>query len=215
VRIQRQLGLNRLSRLEPPYPVVRYERSKPGELLHLDIKKLGRIGRIGHRITGSRRWQFLTKGIGWEYLHVAVDDYSRGSYAELLPNERGESSAAFLQRAAEWFKSKGVKRIERVMTDNGKTYLSHAFGRVLAKLRARHLRTRPYTPRTNGKVERMIQTLLKEWAYAQPYRNSIARSIALKSYLAFYNTQRPHTALQFQPPASRLAPVNNVLINNI
>ena len=215
VRVQRRLGLNRLSRLEPSIPVIRYERSRPGELIHLDIKKLARIGRIGHRITGTRRWQFLTKGIGWEYLHVAVDDYSRFTYSELLRDERGESSAGFLERAAAWFRSHGIERVEGVMTDNGKTYASNAFKGVLAKLKARHLLTKPYTPRTNGKVERMIQTLLREWAYARPYRNSIARSIALKAYLAFYNTKRPHTALQYGPPASRLPTVNNVLINNI
>jgi transposase InsO family protein len=204
VRVQRQLGLNRLDRLEPPCPVVRYERAAPGELLHLDVKKLGRIRRWGHRVTGTRRWQHRTRGIGWEFLHVALDDHSRLTYAELLPDERGETAAAFLTRAAAWFRRHGVRRIERVMTDNGAAYLSRAFQQALGRLAARHLRTRPYTPRTNGKVERVIQTLLREWAYVRPYRTSLHRSVALQPYLVYYNTKRPHTALNFLSPASRL-----------
>jgi transposase InsO family protein len=203
VRVQRQLGLNRLDRLEPPRPVVRYERARPGELLHLDVKKLGRIRRWGHRSTGTRRWQHRTRGLGWEFLHVALDDHSRVTYAELLPDERGETAAAFLTRAAAWFRAHGVRRIDGVMTDNGPAYLSHAFQHALAALSARHLRTRPYTPRTNGKVERVIQTLLREWAYARPYRTSLHRAVALPPYLLYYNTQRPHTALNFLPPAHR------------
>jgi transposase InsO family protein len=205
VRVQRQLGLNRLDRLEVPQPVLRYEWARPGDLLHLDVKKLGRIGRFGHRITGSRRWQHCTRGIGWEFLHVALDDHSRVTYAELLPDERGETAAAFLTRAAAWFRQHGVARIARVMTDNGAAYLSRAMRHVLDTLGARHLRTRPYTPRTNGKVERVIQTLLREWAYARPYRTSLARSLALQPYLVYYNTQRPHTALTFLSPAHRLS----------
>ena len=204
VRVQRQLGLNRLDRLEGPPLVLRYEWAHPGDLLHLDVKKLGRIARFGHRITGSRRWQHRTRGIGWEFLHVAIDDHSRVTYAELLPDERGETAAAFLTRAAAWFHQHGVARIERVMTDNGAAYLSRAFQHALGALSARHLRTRPYTPRTNGKVERVIQTLLREWAYARPYRNSARRAVALESYLLYYNTQRPHTALNFLSPAHRL-----------
>lgn len=202
VRVQRQLGLNRLHRLEPPRPVVRYERARPGELLHLDVKKLGRIGQIGHRITGVRVHR--TRGIGWEYLHVAVDDHTRLAYAELLPDERQERACAFLARAAAWFQQQGITRIERVMTDNGSAYVSHAFGAAVQALGARHLRTRPYTPRTNGKVERLIQTLLREWAYAHAYPTSLRRSLALRPYLAYYNTERPHTALNYLPPASRL-----------
>jgi transposase InsO family protein len=204
VRVQRQLGLNRLARLTPPHPVVRYERARPGELLHLDVKKLGRIGRIGHRIHGDRRTR--QRGIGWEFLHVALDDHSRVTYAELLPDERGPTAAAFLVRAARWFRQHGLRRIERVMTDNGAAYISQAVARAIALLRTRHLRTRPYTPRTNGKAERVIQTLLREWAYAQPYRTSLARSLALGPYLVYYNTVRPHTALALQAPASRLTP---------
>ena len=205
VRVQRHLGLNRLDRLEAPQPVVRYEWARPGELLHLDVKKLGRIRRWGHRITGTRRWQHLTRGIGWEFLHVALDDHSRVTYAELLPDERGETAAAFLTRAAAWFRAQGVRRIERVMTDNGAAYLSRAMQHALRTLGARHLRTRPYTPRTNGKVERVIQTLLREWAYVRPYRTSLHRAVALQPYLGYYNTQRPHTALNFLPPAHRVA----------
>jgi transposase InsO family protein len=207
VLVQRRLGLNRLRRLDPPQPVVRYERARPGELLHLDVKKLGRIGCAGtrgRRVTGQRRQGYRQAGLGWEFLHVAIDDYSRVSYAELLPNEQQSSAVTFLARAAAWFHRHGVQRIERVMTDNGSAYVSHAFGAAVQALGARHLRTRPYTPRTNGKAERLIQTLLREWAYVRPYRSSAVRSLALRPYLAYYNTQRRHTALALQPPASRL-----------
>jgi transposase InsO family protein len=208
VRTQRQLGLARLPRLEPLVPAVRYERARPGELLHLDIKKLGRIGSQGgvasHRITGARHYRTHTRGIGWEYLHVAIDDHTRLTYAELLPDEQQTSAVAFLVRAAAWFLAQGLPRIERVMTDNGGAYLSHAFRGAVATLGARHVRTRPYTPRTNGKAERLIQTLLREWAYVRPYRSSHFRQLALGRYLSFYNTQRRHTALGFRPPISRL-----------
>lgn len=202
VAVQRRLGLNRLSRLEPPRPVVRYERARPGELVHLDVKKLGRIGRVGHRIHGDRSRR--GRGVGWEYLHVAIDDCTRLAYAELLVDERADRATAFLRRAAAWFQRQGIARLERVMTDNGAAYVSHAFAQALAALGARHLRTRPYTPRTNGKVERLIQTLLREWAYATPYRTSLARSLALAPYLAYYNAERPHTALGYHPPQHRL-----------
>lgn len=212
VTVQRRLGLNRLPRLEPPHPVVRYERARPGELLHLDVKKLGRIGRVGHRIHADRTRR--ARGVGWEFLHVAIDDCTRLTHAELLPDERQETATAFLQRAAMWFARQGVPRVERVMTDNGSAYRSHVFSRALARLGARHLFTRPYTPRTNGKVERVIQTLLREWAYAVPYGSSLRRSLALPPYLAYYNTERPHTALGFKSPQHRLASVNNLLTNN-
>ena len=214
VVIQRRLGLNRLPRLAPAIPLVRYERARPGELVHLDVKKLGRIGRVGHRITGVRTHRQATAGIGWEYLHVAIDDHSRLAYAELFPDERPASAVTFLAHAVAWFTAQGIGRVERVMTDNGGAYISHAFRDAMYALGARHLRTRPYTPRTNGKVERLIQTLLREWAYVRPYGTSIRRSLALRPYLAYYNTQRLHTALGFQPPSSRLDSVNNVLINN-
>ena len=203
VAVQRRLGLNRLSRLEPPRPVVRYERARPGELVHLDVKKLGRIGRVGHRIHGDRSRR--GRGVGWEYLHVAIDDCTRLAYAELLVDERADRATAFLRRAAAWFQRQGIARLERVMTDNGAAYVSHAFAQARAALGARHLRSRPYTPRTNGKAERLIQTLLREWAYAQAYRSSIPRALALRPYLAYYNTERPHTALGFTTPRQRLA----------
>lgn len=203
VTVQRRLGLARLPRLQPPVPLIRYERARPGELLHLDIKKLGRITRVGHRIHGDRTTR--ERGAGWEYLHVAVDDHTRLTYAELLADERGATATAFLARAAVWFAAQGIARVERVMTDNGSAYVSRAFGAAVQALGARHLRTRPYTPRTNGKVERMIQTLLREWAYARPYNTSHRRRRALCPYLVYYNTQRPHTALGFRPPLSRLA----------
>lgn len=208
----RRLGLNRLPRLEPPRPIVRYERARPGELLHLDVKKLGRIGRVGHRIHGdpSRK----SRGVGWEFLHVAIDDCTRLTYAELRPDERQVTAAQFLVRAAAWFQRHGVAAIERVMTDNGSCYRSYVFRDTVTALAARHLFTRPYTPRTNGKVERVIQTLLREWAYATPYGTSLRRSLALRPYLAYYNTARPHTALGYQSPQRRLESVNNLSINN-
>lgn len=207
VLVQRRLGLNRLSRLDPPQPIVRYERARPGELLHLDVKKLGRIGARGERgrlMANQRHRGYRQAGLGWEFLHVAIDDFSRVSYAELLPNEKQGCATAFLARAAAWFREHGVRRIERVMTDNGSAYISNAFGAAVQALGASHLRTRPYTPRTNGKAERLIQTLLREWAYVRPYRSSAFRSLALRPYLTYYNTQRRHTALNLQPPASRL-----------
>ena len=163
-RILKRHGLERLKKLDPVIPIRRYERSKPGELVHLDIKKLGRVAGIGHRITGVRTHDRKGKK-GWEFVHVCIDDYSRLAYVEVLPNERAESSIAFLYRAAAWLRSQGIT-VERVMTDNGSGYVSKSFRAAVAELRARHIRTRPYTPRTNGKAERFIQTLLREWAYA-------------------------------------------------
>lgn len=208
----RRLGLNRLPRPEPPRPIVRYERARPGELLHLDIKKLGRIGRVGHRIHGdpSRK----SRGVGWEFLHVAIDDCTRLTYAELRPDERQVTAAQFLLRAAAWFQRHGVAAIQRVMTDNGSCYRSYVFRDAVTALGARQLFTRPYTPRTNGKVERMIQTLLREWAYATAYGTSLRRSLALRPYLAYYNSARPHTALGYRSPQQRLESVNNLSINN-
>ena len=158
-------GLGRLAALEPRLPVIRYQKERPGELIHVDIKKLGRIEGVGHRITGDRSRP--TRGKGWEYLHVCVDDASRLAYTELLPDERKESAVAFLVRALAWFASLGVT-VERVMTDNGGAYRSHAFREACTAAGLKHRRTRPYTPRTNGKAERFIQTSLREWAYLQP-----------------------------------------------
>lgn len=208
----RRLGLSRLRSLEPPRPVVRYERSRPGELLHIDIKKLGRIGRIGHRINGNRRT--AVRGIGWEYLHVCVDDASRLAYSEVLSDEKGHTCAAFLERAATWYRSLGVP-VERVMTDNGSGYRSHVFRQAMALIGARHLRTRPYTPRTNGKAERFIQSALREWAYARAYRRSDLRVAALSAWIRYYNRERPHMGIRGLSPQRRLERlVNNVFVND-
>lgn len=199
----RQAGIGRLAWLEPQEPPRRYQRERPGELLHLDIKKLGRFSRIGHRITGDRRGQSNTRGVGWDFVHVAIDDATRLAYVEVLPSERKGCARAFLRRAAEWFRARGVK-IERVMTDNGSCYRSGDFRAAVKDLGARHLFTRPYTPKTNGKAERFIQTLMREWAYALPYRTSDARNDDLTRWLDWYNRRRPHSALNAQPPDSAL-----------
>ncbi len=201
VTIHRRLGLNRLARLEPPPPIRRYEHEQPGALVHLDIKKLGKIGRVGHRIHGDQRRR--ARGIGWEFTHVAIDDCTRLAYAEVLAGEDGETTAGFLTRALAWFTALGI-RVQRILTDNGRCYLSHAVQRVLTAARIRHRRTRPYRPQTNGKAERFIRTLLHEWAYARAYGRSARRTAALPGYLRFYNTERRHTALGFVAPAQRL-----------
>jgi transposase InsO family protein len=208
---QRRQGLARLPQLAPPAPVVRYQRERPGELLHVDTKKLGRIGRIGHRIHGDH--QIRARGIGWEVLYAAIDDATRVAYSEVLGDETGGTAAGFLARALAWYAARGI-RVESVMTDNGSPFVSHAWRAALQAAGLRHLRTRPYTPRTNGKVERFIQTLLREWAYAQPYPRSWVRTRALRPYLRYYNLERPHTALGYRPPLARLASVNNVFVNN-
>jgi transposase InsO family protein len=209
--VLRRLGLGKLAALEPKPAPVRYERARPGELIHLDTKKLGRIDGIGHRITGDRRGQSSKRGTGWEALHVAVDDASRLAYTELLPDEKKESACAFLSRALAFFAAHGVT-VERVMTDNGSAYKSHRFRETIAAAGLRHIRTRPYTPRTNGKAERFIQTSLREWAYANPYRSSLERRQAMFPFIDAYNTQRPHSALANQTPWRRL---NNLLGNDI
>jgi len=203
-RILRRLGLNRLSALEPVEPVRRYERDHPGEMIHLDIKKLGRFNRIGHRITGDRTGQSNSRGVGWEYVHVAIDDHSRLALASVASDEKGDTATAFLKAAVNHFRERGV-RIERVMTDNGSAYVSYAFRDACTRPRIRHLRTKPYTPRTNGKAERFIQTCLREWAYAEAYTTSAARTTALGHWLHHYNWHRPHSALHSQPPISRLS----------
>ena len=203
--VLRRLGLGRLAALDPKPPVVRYERERPGELIHLDTKKLGRIARPSHRVTGNRRDR--VEGIGWEHLHVAVDDASRLAYTEVMADERKESACAFLDRALLFFAAHGV-RVERVMTDNGSAYRSRLFREHLAGAGCRHVRTRPYTPRTNGKAERFIQTSLREWAYARAYQTSNERTCAMQPWIAAYNHFRPHSALGGHPPITRL---NNVL----
>lgn len=198
---QRRLGLNRLSRLEPPRPIQRYEHARPGDLVHLDVKKLGAIRRIGHRMHGDRRQR--ARGAGWEYVHVAIDDCTRLAYAEVLPSETGLTTAAFTARALAWFAAQGVQ-VQRLLTDNGAGYRSRVLRALLAAHRIRHRFTRPYRPQTNGKAERFIRTLVHEWAYAQAYRHSRFRAAALPSYLRFYNTERRHGALGFTTPAQRL-----------
>jgi transposase InsO family protein len=202
-RILRRLGLNRLSALEPAEPVRRYERDKPGEMIHIDIKKLGRFNKIGHRITGDRRGQSNSRGVGWEYVHVAVDDHSRIAFAIVMSSEKRRSATAFLRAAVAYYEGLGVK-VERVMTDNGSCYKSFAFRRSCKELGLKHIRTRPYTPKTNGKAERFIQTSLREWAYAQAYQTSTERKAELPSWLHRYNWHRPHTGIDDKTPISRL-----------
>jgi len=201
-RILRRQGLARLRALEPPVPVQRYQWAHPGDLLHLDVKKLGRIGRVGHRISGDRRSR--VRGIGWEFVHVAVDDASRLAYVEVLSDEKGPTAAGFLRRAAAWFASMGIT-VERVMTDNGPAYRSKIHARACRELSLRHLRTRPYRPRTNGKAERFIQTLQNRWAYGAIYGSSAQRTAALPGWLAYYNFTRRHGSLAKKAPATRLA----------
>lgn len=199
-------GLGRLSALDPPPPARRYQRERPGELIHIDIKKLGRFDHPGHRVTGTRRG-CRNRGAGWDFVHVAVDDATRLAYVEVLPDEKTESATAFLARALDWFRAHGVK-VERVMTDNGSCYRSKLFGKALAACAIRHIRTRPYTPRTNGKAERFIQTLQREWAYGATYPSSKARNRDLPRWLDWFNRARPHSALNGQAPAQAM---NNLL----
>jgi transposase InsO family protein len=199
-RVLVRVGLNRLSRLTPPAPIQRYEYAAAGALVHLDVKPLVRILRPGHRMHGDRRT--LVHGAGWEYVHVAVDDYSRVAYVEVLPDQRGATTARFLRRTLHWFARRGVT-VRRVLTDNGGAYRSDAFQAVATRATVRRLRSRPYRPQTNGKAERFIQTLLREWAYVTTYPSSWRRTRALRPWLRSYNTARPHTALGYHPPCSR------------
>ncbi len=194
-RILRRLGLNRLSALEPAEPVRRYERAHPGELIHIDIKKLGRFDRTG---------QSNSRGVGWEYLHVCIDDHSRVAFSQIMPDEKKESATAFLKDAIAYYRSLGVT-VSRVMTDNGACYKAFAFRDACRTLGLKHIRTRPYTPKTNGKAERFIQTALREWAYARAYPNSSQRAQQLPAWLHQYNWHRPHGSLNANTPISRLA----------
>lgn len=200
-RLLRQAGVGRLPSGVPRPPIVRYERQRPGELVHLDSKKLGRIRGVGHRITGQ--YTRRQRGIGWEFLHVCVDDFTRLAYAEVLADESGTAVASFFARAVRWFGRRGIT-VERVLSDNARANDSHAMRSVCGEHAIRRLFTRPYTPRTNGKVERLIQTLLRRWAYAAPYRSSAQRTAALLPWLRFYNHERPHSALSMKPPITRL-----------
>jgi transposase InsO family protein len=206
-----RIGLGRLSRLEPPEPPNRYQRARPGELVHIDVKKLGRIARPGHRIggrvcgAGHHRRAFHR---GWEFVHVAVDDATRLAYAEVLPDEKAVTASGFLRRAVAFFDSYGV-RVERVMTDNGSCYRALVHALACKALRITHLRTRPYRPRTNGKAERFIRTLLGGWAYGAIFGSSEERRRALSGWLDYYNRRRPHGSLGRQAPLARLRALRN------
>lgn len=200
-RVLRRHGLSRLSALEPKPLVRRYEWARPGDMLHLDVKKLGRIQGLGHRVTGNR--QYTRRHVGWEYVHVCVDDATRVAYVEVLENELGITTAGFFERAVAYYRQLGI-RTRRVLTDNGSPYMSSAFAHACARARARHRRTRPYTPRTNGKAERFIQSMLRECSYARPYESSAERRRALRNWLRHYNERRTHAALGTTPLA-RLA----------
>jgi transposase InsO family protein len=216
--VLKRAGLGKLSRLSPPEPPNRYERSRPGELIHVDVKKLGRILKPGHRVTGKRSKLTTRVGsltgrpvglAGWEFVHIAIDDHSRLAYAEVLANERGETAVGFLRRAHSFFAGHGIK-VERVMTDNGSPYVSKVHAIACRELGIRHLRTQPYRPRTNGKAERFIQTLLREWAYVRLYGTSAERLEALTLWLDRYNWRRPHGSLGHRPPGSRLTNVGGI-----
>ena len=209
-RVLRAAGLSRARDLDPPEPVVRYERQSPGELIHIDIKKLNRFDKIGHRITGDRS---LGKscGAGWEFVHVCIDDNSRVAFSQIMTDERHASAIAFLKAAVAYYASLGVI-VSRVMTDNGACYKAHAFREACQALGLRHIRTKAYTPKTNGKAERFIQTALREWAYAQAYPTSDHRAAELPAWLHRYNWHRPHGGINSQTPISRLRlPEDNLL----
>jgi transposase InsO family protein len=202
----KRIGLGKRSRLDPPEPANRYERRQPGELVHIDVKKLGRFKVAGKRLIGGRHG---SRGYGWDYVHVMIDDRSRLAYAEVLPDQRADTAVRFLTRGRAWFATLGIQ-LQRVMTDNGSCYLSAAYAIACRQLRLRHLRTRAYRPRTNGKAERFIQTLQNEWAYGRLYASSTERTAALPTFLNHYNFTRRHGSLGHQPPATRL---NNLLRN--
>jgi transposase InsO family protein len=208
----KRIGLGKRSRLEPPEPANRYERKRAGELVHVDVKKLGRFQRAGHRVTGSKRGRLTQttaagrgRGVvGWEFCHVCIDDATRLAYVEVLEDERGETAAAFLRRAVSWFASLGI-RVERVMSDNGSCYVSAVHASTCRQLGLKHIRTQPYRPRTNGKAERFIQTLQNQWAYGAIYGSSSQRRRALPGWLTHYNFSRRHGSLGHKAPAARLA----------
>ena len=214
--VLRRIGLGKRSRLSPPEPPNRYERKRPGELIHVDIKKLGRISSrgAGHRASGRRASQFKVGpkrlgATGWEFVHVAVDDATRLAYAEVLTDERGQSAVGFIRRAVAWFACYGIT-VERVLSDNGSCYRSRVHALALRELGIRHLFTRPYRPRTNGKAERFIQTLTNRWAYGAIYGSSDERTAALSGWLTHYNFKRPHGSLSHKPPGTRLRELTNV-----
>jgi transposase InsO family protein len=202
-RILKRLGLNKLSALDPAEPPRRYEREQPGEMIHIDIKKLGKFDQVGHRITGDRTGQSNSRGVGWEFVHVCIDDASRVAFSRIRKSERQACAVAFLKAAVAYYKSLGIT-ILRVMTDNGSCYRSHAFAEACRQLVIKHIRTKPYTPRTNGKAERFIQTCLREWAYARAYLSSTQRAEELPFFMHRYNWHRPHAAVGGKPPIIRL-----------
>lgn len=210
-RVLATAGLSSLKALDPVKPVVRYERVAPGELLHMDTKKLGCIERPSHRVTGDRR--DASRGAGWEVAHVAIDDHSRAGFVQMHADERKGSAVAFLKAAVAHYAAIGV-RIKRLITDNGSAYRSRLFARTCEALGIKHSFTRPYRPQTNGKAERFIQTCLREWAYARSYSNSAERTSWLPAFLAYYNSRRPHSALGYKPPASRLGGNNLLQLNS-
>jgi transposase InsO family protein/transposase-like protein len=202
-RVLKRLGLNKLSALEPTEPPRRYERERPGEMIHIDIKKLGKFDQIGHRITGDRKGQSNARGVGWEFVHVCIDDASRIAFSQIKPDERKRSAVAFLKAAVAYYASLGVT-VERVITDNGSCYRSSTVRNACRRLGLKHIRTRPYTPKTNGKAERFVQTCLREWAYARAYLNSKQRAHELPFFLHRYNWHCPHASISGKPPISRL-----------
>ena len=199
--VLRREGWGRLSAVDPKPSPQRYEREQPGELVHLDIKPLARINRIGHRIHGDR--SLRVQGAGWEFVHVAIDDATRLAYVEVLPDQRGSTAVGFLERALRWLRQRRI-RVERLLTDNGSCYIARRFRQACKRHGIRHLRTRPYRPQTNGKAERFIGTLVQGWAYRRPYRTSNQRTRALAQWVRYYNEQRPHRALGMIPPLTKL-----------
>jgi transposase InsO family protein len=210
-RVLARLGLSNLKALDPALPILRYEREAPGELLHIDTKKLGRIVRPSHRVTGNRRDS--VEGAGWEFAHVAIDDHSRAGFVQMHGDERKDSAVAFLKATVAHYAALGVT-IKRLLTDNGPAYRSRLFAQTCQALGVKHTFTRPYRPQTNGKAERFIQTCLREWAYGRIWQNSAERTAWLPAFLAYYNARRPHSALGYKPPASRLGGNNLLQLNS-
>lgn len=196
-RVLSRAGLGRLKFLDRAEPVCRYQRESPGELLHLDVKKLGCFRRIGHRVTGDKSWS--SRGAGWEFVHVCIDDKTRLAYVGVLEDEKGCSAARFLEDAIAWYRQLGI-HVQSALTDNGSCYRSKEFGKVCSRFQVRHLYTKPYRPQTNGKAERFIQTLLREWAYCRPYPNSVVRRRELPKWIRHYNRHRPHASLKGRSP---------------
>jgi transposase InsO family protein len=209
-RLLARLGLSSLKALDPVRPIVRYEHVAPGEMLHIDTKKLGCIVRPSHRMTGDRRDS--VDGAGWEFAHVAIDDHSRAGFVQMHPDERKSSAIAFLEASVAYYAAQGV-RIKRLLTDNGSAYRSKLFNKTCQALGIKHTYTRPYTPQTNGKAERFIQTCLREWAYGRLWANSHERTSWLPAFLDYYNSRRAHSALGYRPPASRLSGNNLLTVN--